>query len=165
MEEQPAQFVAVLDAGGFVGAFASVDAAHAALAAFGPRHYAATKHPRRCPEGASVWVLPYRWLSPVAIACVSDDREVTAAAQAALSPLGLVDSDDLKYWEQAFGEIAPAALQRLREPPGGDPASLETHLFGAPEGVNAGLPPEEVKINLLESVVAAPLPGVDPPPG
>jgi len=168
MEEQSPQFIAVVDSGGFVGAFATVEAAHAALAPFPPRPYAASAYPRRCPEGSSVWVLPYIWLSPVAIACISDDREVVAVAQTALRPLGLVEADDVDFWEQPFGEVAPAALRRLQEPQGDDPERLEEALFAPPGGPRAGGGPdpalERLKINLLESVVTAPRPVAVPPP-
>lgn len=149
------RFLVVADAEGFVGAFPSLAAARGALGAYPPRPYAASWHPRRRPGSETVWALPYRWLSPQALACVADDREVVAAAQRALHPLGLVQGDSLDYWEQEFGRVVPAAERRLGSARWTDPEPLEAALFGEP---GLGRARDGELTDLLESVVVFPLP-------
>lgn len=149
--------IVVSDRVGAVGAFESLDAAKAALAAYAgfPFVYCAWSAPAK--TGDTAWILPY--LANNAVACASTDRAVVVRAQAALLRLDLVPSDDVDYWQCEVGVIVAAAQRRLDD------------VLAAQDAVNAKTPvldqekverfldfaarqsDDETRINILESVV------------
>lgn len=60
---------------------------------------------------SAVWVVLYRDLD--AVAFVSNDRGEAARVQQVYASVGLAYDDDIDYWEQPFGVVAPRAAERL----------------------------------------------------
>ena len=170
-------FVVVSDSVGFVGAFASVAEAQAALRPYlgVPFVYYEWRRREKAPpaddpdatvsddEEDLVWILPYKNNT---VACASNIKAVVETAQRELLRLDLVHGDDVKYWEAVVGTIARPAQLRLDDlvaamqaaPSAPDDADKKKDKDG--QTVSSFLDfasrhdeEEPARINLLESVV------------
>lgn len=153
MAPQPDKIIVAADREGFVGAFENISAAQMALEDFAGIPIVLTEYPRRDPDSDRVWVVPY--IHNNAVAYVSDDREAAAAVQNELLRIELVYPDDLDYWEQPLGVVAPAARRRFEEVLGVLSAARRDDIGAArPSPAPAGdVAPPPAAGNILQHVV------------
>jgi len=200
-------FVVVSDERGFVGAYPTVGDAREALEPYAgipfaycewARHLPATEAGGEATEAGGeateaggeatkaggeageaaeelVWILPYS--ATGAVACAATNKSVAEAAQRALAPLNLVNTDDVKYWEAVMGVMPEPAKERLEglaeafqvavaaTTPGGEAAVQAAEKKSAADAETIanfikysqrGDPepePEPKRINILEGVV------------
>lgn len=168
-------FVVVSDSVGFVGAFASVAEAQAALRPYlgVPFVYYEWRRREKAPPADDsdatvsddkedlVWILPYK---NNAVACASNIKAVVETTQRELLRLDLVHGDDVKYWEAVVGKIARPAQLRLDDfvaamradpsVPGDEKKDKDSQTVSSFLNFASRHDKEEpARINLLESVV------------
>jgi hypothetical protein len=130
MSTERQTLTAVSDSAGFVGAWATPEAARAAVAEF-EGEFLFAQYRRHDPESTRVWVVPYREIDAVAI--VTDNRAVAEATHASLLRVDLTYPDDIDFWEHAFGVVAGPARRRIAEraaPADAELINAEALVFG-----------------------------------
>ena len=110
----PAKYLFVVsDGSGFVGAFTSLALAQSfvitkyALIPFVVQRFDAAIH---LPVDR-VWMLPYS--DSDAVAFVSNDRSAVEAAQKMFASIGIVNTDNIDYWEHDTNALVASAAERL----------------------------------------------------